>query len=195
MIFIKYCILLITFLLPGCARLFGWDIHAPGVLSSNFTQLVHPIDERIALYIPEEFLQYKSKDRGSWSADPQTYHVGEALGPLLVEGFQNGFSEFILLETEPTAALLKRYGINRFVVVRIKEFKNKVTWKGQGLLLVTETAVFDSGMNKLAQFESTGSSESEKIFAKKGGPEVNLNAALENNVRAIVQHIQDTTNE
>lgn len=184
-------ILWAAFCLSGCARLFGWDIHAPGILSSNFAQLVQPIDERFALYIPPELLQFESKDRGSWSADPQTYHIGEALGPLLVEGFQGGFSEFILLETEPNAALLKRYGINRLAVVRIKDFKNRVTWRGQGLGLVTETAVFDSDMNKLAQFESSGSSESEKIFAKKGGPEVNLNAALENNVRAIVQHIQD----
>ena len=184
-------IVVILPLLFGCARLFGWDIHAPGILSGNFTQLVRPVDERAALYLSPGLLPFKSTDRGSWSADPQTYHIGEALGPLLVEGFQNGFSEFIFLETEPTAGLLSRYGINRVAVVRIKDFKNRVTWRGQGLVLVTETAVFDSGMNKLAQFESTGSSESEKIFAKKGGPEVNLNAALENNVRAIVQHIQD----
>jgi len=178
-------------LITGCARLFGWEIHAPGILSSNFAQQIRPVEERAALYLPSEVLTYQSKDKGSWSADPQTYHVGEALAPMLLEGFQNGFSEFVFLETEPTASILRRYGIKRLAVVRIKDFKNRVTWGGQGLMLITETAVFDSEMKKLAQFESRGSSESEKIFAKKGGPEVNLNAAIENNVRAVVQHLQD----
>lgn len=175
----------------GCARLFGWDIHAPGILSSNFSRQIQPAQERVALYLPPEVLTYQSRDRGSWSADPQTYHVGEALGPMLLEGFQNGFSEFVFLETGPEASILRRYGIKRLAVVRIKDFKNRVTWGGQGLILVTETAVFDSEMKKLAQFESRGSSESEKIFSKKGGPEVNLNAAIENNIRAVVQHLQD----
>ena len=175
----------------GCARLFGWDIHAPGILSENFTQLVRAVDERVALYLPPELLRYESKDKGSWSADPQTYHVGEAFGPMLVEGFQNGFSEFIFLETRPTPEILARYGIHRLAVVRLKDFGNRVTWKGQSLTLATETAVFDSGMKEIDRFESRGTSASGKIFAKKGGPEVNLNAALENNVRAVVQHLQD----
>ena len=175
----------------GCARLFGWDIHAPGILSENFTQLVRAVDERVALYLPPELLRYESKDKGSWSADPQTYHVGEAFGPMLVEGFQNGFSEFIFLETRPTPEILARYGIHRLAVVRLKDFGNRVTWKGQSLTLATETAVFDSGMKEIDRFESRGTSASEKIFSKKGGPEVNLNAALENNVRAVVQHLQD----
>ena len=181
----------LIFLLAGCASIFGWDIHAPGVLSSNFPQLVQPTHERLALYVMPEVLNYESRDKGSWSADPQTYHVGEAFGPMLIEGFQNGFDEFIFLETAPTPQILKRYGINRLAVVRIAGFKNLVTMKGQALAFITETAVFDQEMKPLGRFESRGSSESEKIFAKKGGPEVNLNATIENNVRAIVQHLQD----
>lgn len=175
----------------GCARLFGWDIHAPGILSENFSRLIRPLDERIALYLPPEVLTFVSKDKGSWSADPQTYHVGEAFRPMLIEGFQEGFSEFIFLETEPTPGILARYGIHRMAVVRIRDFGNRVTWKGQSLALATETVVFDSAMKEIGRFESRGTSASEKIFSKKGGPEVNLNAALENTVRAVVQHLQD----
>ncbi len=190
--FVRAAVLILLFILQaGCARLFGWEIHAPGILSSNFEQLIRPASERVALYVPPELLTYVSKDKGSWSADPQTYYVGEALGPMLLEGFQNGFGKFVFMETEPSAGILQRYGIRRLAVVRIKEFRNQVTWKGQGLKLVTETAVFDPEMKEIERFESSGISASEKIFSKKGGPEVNLNAALENNVRAVVQHLQD----
>ena len=175
----------------GCARLFGWDIHAPGILSENYARLIRPVDERIALYLPPEVLNFESKDKGSWSADPQTYHVGEAFGPMLVEGFQTGFSEFIFLETPPAPEILERYGIHRLALVRIRDFGNRVTWKGQALTFATEVVVFDSAMKEIDRFEAKGTSASEKIFAKKGGPEVNLNAALENNVRAVIQHLQD----
>jgi len=174
----------------GCARLFGWDIHAPGILSNNFSQTVQPIPERIALYLPPELLKYESRDRGSRTADPQTYHIGEALGPMLVEAFQEGFEEFIFLETEPTREVLKRYGIPWVAVVRVKEFRNRVSWRGQAIALATETVVLDSDLHLFTRFESQGSSESEKVFAKKGGPEVNLNAAIESNVLAIIQNLQ-----
>lgn len=184
-------LLAMIFLQTGCATLFGWDIHAPGILSERFSEVVRPFPERIALYLAPELLEYQSKDRGSWTADPQIYHVGEALGPMLVEGFQNGFEEFIFLETEPTPQVLKRYGIPRLAVIRIKEFKNRVTWRGQALTLVTETVVLDPDLHLVARFEATGSSDSQKVFAKKGGPEVNLNAAIENNVLALIQSLQE----
>lgn len=110
---------------------------------------------------------------------------------MLVEGFQTAFEEFIFLETEPTSALLTQYGISRLAVVRIKDFKNRVTWRGQAVTLVTETAVFDPDLTLLTRFESRGTSDSKKVFAKKGGPELNLNAALENNVLATVQSLQE----
>lgn len=176
----------------GCASIFGWDIHAPGILSEHFSQVVQPVHERIALYLPPNLLQYKSYDRGGRTADPQTYHVGEALSPMLVEGFQTGFDEFIFLETEPTSALLKQYGISHLVTVRITEFENKVTWGSHGLSLTTETVVLDPELKTLGRFEATGLSGAKKVFAKKGGPQVNLNAAIENNVLAIMQYLQDS---
>jgi len=175
----------------GCATIFGWKIHAPGLLSSEFGERVHPVNERIALYLPPETLQYESKARGGRTADPQTYYVGEALGPMLLEGFQAGFSEFIFLETGPTPALLKQYAIPRVAVVRVKGFQNRVTLKGQAVGLVTETVVLDPGLKLLSRFESRGASDAQKVFAKPGGQEVNLNAAIENNVLAIVQQLQD----
>ena len=181
---------LAAIVLTGCVRLFGWDIHAPGILSRRFAETVQPVPERIALYLAPELLNYQSQDRGSRTADPQTYHIGEALGPVLVEAFQEGFHEFIFLETEPTRAILARYAIPRVAVVRVKRFKNRVTWRGQKVTLVTETRVFDSELKPLSRFESVGTSEAKKVFAKKGGPEVNLNAAIESNVLAILQNLQ-----
>ena len=192
MILRKHLLFLTLALVPiGCARLFGWDIHAPGILSRRFAETVQTVPERIALYLPPELLNYESKDRGSRTADPQTYHVGEALAPMLVEAFQEGFQEFIFLETEPTREILKRYGISRVALVRVKDFRNHVTWHGQALGLMTETVVLDSNLHLVSRFESSGSSDSQKVFSKKGGPEVNLNAAIESNVLAIVQHLQD----
>jgi hypothetical protein len=150
------------------------------------------MDQRVALYFSKDLLSYQSTERGSPYADPQTFHVGEALGPLLLEAFQGAFSEFIFMEVEPSAPILKRYGVPYLAVVRIREFKNHVTMKGQAVSLATETAVFDSDLQRLARFESRGTSDARKVFAKKGGPEVNLNAALENNVSAIVQYLQDS---
>ena len=72
-------------LLAGCATIFGWDIHAPGVLSNNFFQKVSPVPERVALWMEPGLIPYISKDRGGKTADPQTYHVGEAFGPMLIE--------------------------------------------------------------------------------------------------------------
>ena len=77
------------------------------------------------------------------------------------------------------------------VSVRIKDFGNRVTWKGQAVALTTETVILDQNLKAIERFESTGSSDAQKVFAKKGGPQVNLNAAIENNVLATVQSIQD----
>lgn len=176
----------------GCAAIFGWDIHAPGMLSENFSKAVPPVHERVALYLPEDLLAYTSQDRGGRTADPQTYHVGEAFGPMLVEGFQQAFDEFIFLETAPTEAILKQYAIPYLVSVEIKDFRNRVTWKAHAVSMVTETVVFDSNLRRLGRFEATGTSGAEKVFSKKGGPQVNLNAALENNVSAIIQYLQDS---
>lgn len=176
----------------GCVRLFGWDIHAPGLLSQNFSEQVHPAKERIALYLSPELLTFKSVARGGRFADPQVYHVGEAFGPMLVEALQTGFEEFIFLEVEPTPDILKRYAIPYVVFVRITDFGNRVTLKGQAVAVRTETVVKDADLNLVARFESGGTSDAEKVFAKKGGPEVNLNAALENNARSIVQYLQDS---
>ncbi len=175
----------------GCATIFGWNIHAPGLLSNEFTSKIQPVHERIALYLPLEVLTYESKNRGGKTADPQTYYIGESLGPMLVEGFQAGFTEFIFLETEPTPELMKRYAIPRAAVIKVKEFQNQVTLKGQTVGLVTETAVLDSDLHFITRFESRGGSGAQKVFSKRGGPQVNLNAAIENNVLAIIQQLQD----
>src|SRR3989338_11508853 len=96
------------------------------------------------------------------------------------------------MEVEPTAARLKQYGIPYLVTVRIKSFKNRVTWGTHAVQLTTETIVLDSDLKPLGRFEATGVSDAEKVFAKKGGPQVNLNAALENNILAIIQYLQDS---
>ena len=176
----------------GCAALFGWDIHAPGILSEKFVHDVAPLQQRIALYLDPSASNYISQNRGSRTADPQTYHVGESFAPMLVEAFQKGFGEFIFLEVEPNPDVMKQYGIPYLAAVRVKEFSNRVTWKGQALALVTETTVLDPSLQLVARFESEGVSDSQKVFAKKGGPEVNLNAALENNAAAIVHYLQDS---
>lgn len=175
----------------GCAALFGWDIHAPGVLSENFSYRIHPTKERVALYLEPSVWEAVSKNKGGWSADPQTFHIGEAYVPMIIEGFQAGFEEFIFLETEPTQSLMRHYDIPYTAVIQIKDFGNRVTMKGQAVTLSTETVVLDRNLNELGRFQSQGSSDAEKIFSKKGGPEVNLNAAIENNVMAVVQYIQD----
>ena len=177
--------------LTSCATLYGWKIHAPGVLSQEFSQKIKPRNERIGLYLSPSLLIHESKEKGGALADPQVYYIGEALAPMLVEAFQAAFSEPIMLETEPTPEIMKRYGIPRIATVRIKEFYNRVTLKGQTLTLVTETSVLDKNLLPLALYESRGVSDAQKVFSKKGGPEVNLNEAIESNVLATVQQLQD----
>lgn len=189
---IRSITIITSFLLVGCTRLFGWDIHAPGLLSSNFERQVMPLHERVALYLPPEALKYQSTNRGGRTADPQTYHVGEAFGPMMTEGMQNAFDEFVMMETQPTPEIMKRYQIPYLVIVRIKQFQNHVTWTGQAVSLMAETAVYDSELKQIALFESRGTSDAKKVFAKKGGPEVNLNAAVEENVLSIIQYLQDS---
>ncbi len=181
----------LSLVLSGCMTLFGWDIHAPGILSENYFQNVDTLHQRMGLYYAPELIQYESTNKGGKLADPQRYHIGEALAPMLIEGFQQGFDEFIFFEEVPTPDLMKQYGIPYLAVVRPKSFANDVTMKGQAVMLTTETVVLDPSLNILARFESKGSSDARKVFAKKGGPEVNLNSAVENNIQAIVQYIQD----
>lgn len=187
-----FLIVVAALISSGCAALFGWDIHAPGILSARFLDEIQPVNQRIALYFEPELASFISTDKGGRFADPQTYHVGEALTPMLVEGFQQGFHEFILMETRPTPEIMRQYAIPHLAVVRVNDFGNRVTLKGQAIALITETAVLDQELNLLGKFESTGVSDAQKIFAKKGGPQVNLNAAIENNVKAIIEHIQDS---
>ncbi len=177
--------------LSGCTALFGWKIHAPGILSQNYYSRVLPAEDRIALYLPDDVLHYESTNRGGALADPQTYYVGEAFAPMILEAFQQGFREFIFFEVEPDAALMRQYGVQRLAVVRIRTLKNRVTLKGQAVQLETETRVYNEALQPVAAFESMGTSDAKKVFAKKGGPEINLNAAIENNVTAIVQYLQD----
>ena len=151
-----------------------------------------PIHERVALYIPPASLKFQSTDRGGRFADPQTYHVGEAFGPMLIEGVQTAFDEFIFMETEPTPELMQRYQIPYLFVVHVKDFKNHVTLKGQAVSLFTETAVYDPNLKQIARFEARGTSDARAVFRQKGSPEVNLNAAIEETVLSIVQYLQDS---
>jgi len=183
--------LVFSFFLAGCAALFGWKIHAPGVLSKDFEGTVTPKPYRIALYVPPESLSFQSKDKGGKTADPQTYFIGESFGPMAVEAFQSGFEEFIFMEVPPTPEILKHYGISYLVVTGIVDFHNKVTWKTQTLQLITQTVLLDPELHFLARFESAGQSKAQNVFGTRGGPEVNLNAAIENNVVSLVQYLQD----
>lgn len=180
-----------AFLFSSCAAIYGWKIHAPGVLSGNYASQVLPLNARIALYLPPKVYTEVSQNKGGWTADPQTYYLGEAFAPMVLEAFQGAFEEFIFLETEPSAEILRHYAVPYLAMVRISDFKNKVTLKGQAVELQTETVIYDTDLKLLARIRTTGSSDAKKIFAKKGGPEINLNAAIENNVISIIQYLQD----
>jgi len=178
-------------LFSGCAALFGWKIHAPALLSQDYYSRVFPAEGRVALYLPNDTLGFQSTNKGGALADPQTYFVGEAMTPMILEAFQRAFSEFIFFETEPTVPLMRLYDIQSLAVVRIRTLKNRVTLKGQAVQLETETRIYNQNLEPVAAFESLGTSDAKNVFSKKGGPEINLNAAIENNVTALVQYIQD----
>jgi len=171
--------------------LYGYDIHAPGILSADFEKDIPQAEQRLALYIPEGAAATLSKDKGNWHSDPQTYYIGEAFVPMLIESFQHGFSEFLLFETLPSPALMRRYGVPYLAVSEVTDFKNRKNIKGQGLDLYTETTLFDQNLKLISRFETRGTSEARGVFAKKGGPEVNLNAAIESNLRNVILTIQD----
>lgn len=178
-------------LTAGCAALFGWDIHAPGLMSQNYFMNVREHPARIALYLQPSAKNFISKERGGRFADPQTFHVGEAFAPMALEAFQHGFGEFIYLEAEPSAAILKQYGIPYLAVVSVEDLNNKVTMKGQAVEIVSKMEIYNQDLELIEIFEASGVSDAQKVFAKKGGPEVNLNAAVERNITALVQHIHD----
>ncbi len=100
---------LLVLMTSGCAALFGWKIHAPGMLSGNFEQRIQPSRQRIALYLEPSMFSYVSKDRGGKLADPTTFYIGESYAPMILEGFQQAFEEFVYMEAEPTPVLLKQH--------------------------------------------------------------------------------------
>jgi len=171
--------------------LFGWDIHAPGIMSERFYEKRELINERIGLYVTEESRQYVSTNRGGKLADPQIYHIGEAFEPMSIEAFSVSCNEFVYLDVEPTNAILQQYAISDLVVIDITGFDNRVTIKGQAVALKTEVFIFDQSLSLWAHFESEGSSDAQRVFAKRGGPEVNMNAAIENNLTVTIQFIND----
>ena len=115
----------------------------------------------------------------------------EAFVPMLIESFQSGFSEFMRIEALPTPEIMRQYGIEALVVSEIKDFKNRKAFSAQGLDLYTETTVFNSDLKLIRRFETRGTSEAPGTFAKKGGLEVNLNAAIEGALRETVLQTQD----
>ena len=185
----------VLLLMGGCQTLFGWDIHAPGRLSNNFFTSIETIDAGVGLWLSPEVYQYVSKDRGSRFADPQTYHVGESLSPMILEGFQHSFKRFYLLEVEPTPEMMQAYGLEYLVGVGVKDFNNHVTMKGQGVGLVLRAEIYNAKLESLVNLDVQGSSEAVKVFAKKGGPEVNLNAAIENATSSLILYLQDAIRE
>lgn len=184
------CAVSVSFL-SGCASFYGWNIHAPGILSEEFAHDISQINKRVALYILADQKEFVSHDKGTRLSDPQTYYIGEAFVPMLIESFQNSFSEFVLMEAEPTSEMMKQYGLHALVVCEIKDFKNRKALKIQGLDFYTETSIFDSDLKLIRRFVSRGTSEAPGTFAKKGGLEVNLNAAIEGNLREVILQIQD----
>ena len=187
----KLSALLCSLCLAGCTAIYGWNIHAPGILSGEFARDIPQASKRVALYVPEGQAEIVSKDKGTRLSDPQTYYLGEAFVPMLIESLQSGFTEFILMEAVPTPDLMSRYGIDALVVSEITGFKNRKTLPAQGLDFYTETTVFGRDLKLLRRFESRGTSEARGTFAKKGGLEVNLNAAIEGNLRETVLQVQD----
>lgn len=187
----RFCVLILMVMCSGCATLFGWQIHAPGVLSNNYYEQVKPVSQRVALYFPPHFAAYTSENKGGRFADPQIYYIGEAFSRMLVEAFGAGFDQFILLDAEPTAELLQVYDIPYLVAIDVHAFRNDVRLKGQTVELDTVVFLFDHNLRLKKRLLATGSSDAQKVFGKKGGPEVNLNAAIENNVRVTVQFLQD----
>lgn len=182
---------LICLLGAGCTAIYGWNIHAPGLLSDEFARDIPRTPARVALYVPEGQKDIVSKDKGTRWSDPQTYYLGEAFVPMLIESFQSGFTEFVLMEAVPTSDMMRQYAIDALVVTEITGFKNRKTLPAQGLDLYTETAVFGRDLQLLRRFEARGTSEARGTFAKKGGLEVNLNAAMEGNLRETVLQVQD----
>lgn len=189
------CLFVLGILLSGCAALFGWDIHAPAMLSERFSSLVPTSHTRLALLLTDDLRSWESRDRGSRFSDPQTYHIGEALSAMAIEGFQQGFEEFVFLETEPSPELLQQYGIPYLAVLDKAEFHHDKRMGDQVLGVVTLVGLYDRHLNELAVIESRGSSAAQSVFIKKGGPEVNLNAAVENNVLVTVQFLQEWIRE
>ncbi|OGW82430.1 MAG: hypothetical protein A2Z83_03760 [Omnitrophica bacterium GWA2_52_8] len=178
-------------MMAGCAAIYGWNIHAPGLMSGEFARDIPPYAARVGLYIPEDQSAFISKDKGTRMSDPQTYYVGESFVPMLVEAFQTGFEEFVLFETVPIPAMMTQYGVDYLAVVKITGFRNRKKYREQGLDVQTETTVFKPDLHLLARYETTGASDAPGTFAKRGGPEVNLNHAIESNLRSVVIYLQD----
>jgi len=187
-----YAVILSLLCLCGCVRLFGWTIHAPGVLSQNFYREQPPaVTQRVALYLPPHVVNYVSYNKGGKLADPQEYFIGESFAPMMIEAFQQTFSEFVFCEIEPDPELLKQYNIQYLVVIDIQQFNNRVGLKGQAVGLDTMVYVFDQQYVLRKQFTAAGRSDAQGVFKKKGGPQVNLNAAIENNIIVTIQFLRD----
>ena len=186
-----YTMILLMLVITGCTYLFGWNIHAPGILSAQFYEERTPADRRVALYVNPAAREFQSDDKGDRFADPKVFNVGEAFYPMIIEAFQASFTEFVLIDVEPTDAILKQHSIPYLVAVDITGFDNRGIMKAHSYALKTEVYVFDSDLNLRARFEAERSSEAQKLYGKKGAPEVNLNAAVENNIKVTVEFLHD----
>src|SRR5689334_22062550 len=81
-LFLAFCLMS---LFSSCTSIYGWNIHALGILSAEFSQDIPPAKHRVALFIPEGQKDFISKDKGTRLSDPQMYYIGEAFVPMLIE--------------------------------------------------------------------------------------------------------------
>jgi len=149
----------LIFMFAGCATLFGWKIHAPGILSNKFYDEIEKTDGRIALYIPPHCAEFISTEKGGTLADPTTFFIGEAFAPMLLEAFQHSFSEFVFMEIDPNADVLKQYQIPFVIVVDIREFYNKMTLKGQAVSIISEVWILNGDLQIVRHLEVVGTSD------------------------------------
>lgn len=154
--------------------------------------------KKILLVLDEDYRSYVSHDRGNSMADPQAYHVGEALGPLTTAFFTKAYPHADIAEKLPAAA---HYGEWDFVICpRVESFSNDLgSWSlKQSIAVGLSADIFDSQLNDYGRVSGAGWSNgglgaSAVIWGSTKNSSMIVSLALQEALQALVSGVVKKT--
>jgi len=195
---LKKSIFLILFLFYVVSCTYHVDIN-PNI--SPTTSISKKLNLAIGLYIPSDIKGLDDEDSASWD-EKYVFNIGEALYNIIFKAIGMTFQRVMVLESYPTAVMIKDRKLDGFIAVRLNE-SNFDLHKEEGFLrdqakgnvhLSVDISFFDTEMILVTSFTCIGTSTGSRTydflyFHGKGKYKPIVESAIRNLGNNIVQMV------